>query len=54
VTVYRCARCGRKLKPDRYIYSRFTGNRYCFIGHCRKRIPKAERLPQEGAARGTT
>jgi hypothetical protein len=28
--VYRCACCGRKLKPERWIYSRFTKSRYCW------------------------
>lgn len=24
-----CARCGRKLRHRRWVYSRFTGARYC-------------------------
>jgi hypothetical protein len=29
---YTCARCGRKLKTGRWVYSRFTGFRYCWPG----------------------
>jgi hypothetical protein len=28
-TRYRCAICGRRLEEGRYVYSRFTKNRYC-------------------------
>lgn len=28
--VYHCGCCGQKLKADRWIYSRWTGNRYCW------------------------
>ena len=31
-TVYRCARCNRKLKPGRWVYSRCTRLRYCRPG----------------------
>jgi hypothetical protein len=40
-SAFNCARCGRKLKDGRWVYSRFTGHRYCFAGHCkgdRKRL----------------
>jgi hypothetical protein len=30
--VYTCDRCGRKLKPERWIYSSHTGKRYCWPG----------------------
>lgn len=29
---YACGCCGRKLKTDRYVYSSYTGNRYCWPG----------------------
>ncbi len=32
---FRCDRCGRRLKIDGYVTSKFTGNRYCFAGHCK-------------------
>lgn len=31
-TEHRCACCGRKLKPGRWVYSRFTRARYCYVG----------------------
>jgi hypothetical protein len=35
--VHRCGKCNRKLKEGRWIYSRFTGNRYCWPGEgCEK------------------
>lgn len=27
--VYRCAHCKRRLRHGRWVYSKFTGNRYC-------------------------
>jgi hypothetical protein len=33
---YRCAQCGRRLPQDEWVYSRFTGNRYCLEGKCKK------------------
>ncbi len=43
--VYCCARCGRRLKlePGRYVYSTFTGERYCLVGHCKGDKRKARR-----------
>lgn len=37
--VYHCARCGRilKIEPGKYVYSTFTGQRYCLVGHCKAR-----------------
>jgi len=36
--IYHCARCDRKLKPDRYIYSQHTKARYCWPGEgCARR-----------------
>ncbi len=33
-----CARCGRKLKDGRWIFSTFTHNRYCYAGEgCQKK-----------------
>lgn len=32
---YRCAKCSRKLPVERYVYSRFTGSRYCWPGECK-------------------
>jgi len=30
--VHRCGKCGRRLKTNRWVYSRWTGNRYCWPG----------------------
>ena len=36
--VYHCGACGRKLKANRWIFSRFTKARYCWPGDgCQKR-----------------
>lgn len=32
---YRCARCNRKLRDGRWIFSRFTKQRYCWPGECK-------------------
>lgn len=29
---YRCGQCGRRLKAERWVYSRHTGSRYCWPG----------------------
>ena len=29
LTKYRCAICDARLREERYVYSRFTGSRYC-------------------------
>ena len=29
---YRCAVCRRKLRPERWVFSSHTGNRYCLPG----------------------
>lgn len=35
-----CDRCGRKLKQGEWIYSRFTGKRYCAdLKACKERKP---------------
>jgi hypothetical protein len=34
---FSCGCCGRRLPAERYIYSRWTGSRYCWPGECRKR-----------------
>jgi len=40
-TVYRCGKCSRRLKPNHWIFSRFTGNRYCWPGEgCTKKRAK--------------
>lgn len=31
-TTYACGKCGRRLKQNRWIYSRTTGARYCWPG----------------------
>lgn len=31
-TTYRCARCGRRLRRGRWVYSRYTRARYCWPG----------------------
>lgn len=39
--MHRCARCGRRLKEGRYVYSRFTRNRYCIdVVECGKRAAR--------------
>ena len=36
-----CTRCGKRLKTDTYIFSRFTGARYCIaLDACAKRSKK--------------
>ncbi len=30
--VFRCARCNRRLKDGRWIFSTFTHKRYCYPG----------------------
>ena len=37
---YRCALCNRRLRDERWIYSRHSGNRYCFPGECHRRAGK--------------
>jgi hypothetical protein len=39
---FRCALCGRKLPIEEYVYSRFTGNRYCLEGKCKPRPKESE------------
>lgn len=34
-TDYHCARCGRRLKRERYIFSAWTKLRYCWVTECR-------------------
>ncbi len=29
---HTCARCGRRLKDGQWIFSRWTGQRYCYAG----------------------
>jgi hypothetical protein len=44
-----CARCKRRLKEGRYVYSRFTKNRYCIdVVECGKRA-KTRRRPRAAA-----
>jgi hypothetical protein len=33
---FKCGKCGRTLPQDRYVFSRFTGERYCYEGECKK------------------
>ncbi len=42
-TVYKCARCGRRLRDGRWVYSKWTSQRYCFAGHCKGDKRKARR-----------
>jgi DNA-directed RNA polymerase subunit RPC12/RpoP len=30
--LYHCSRCSRRLRPQRWVYSHFTGSRYCWPG----------------------
>lgn len=47
--VHRCAKCGRRLKVERSVYSRHTKARYCWPGEgCEKR--KRPRNVQSSAA----
>lgn len=41
---FRCARtgCNRRLKKDHYVYSSFTGNRYCWPGEGHNRPKKGK------------
>ena len=39
---YRCAICRRKLPQDQWVYSRHTGNRYCFDGKCKAPTKESE------------
>jgi hypothetical protein len=39
-STFNCARCGRKLRDGRYVYSRFTRLRYCYVGECKVRKPR--------------
>lgn len=32
---FSCALCGRRLPVEQYLYSRFTGQRYCLPGQCK-------------------
>jgi hypothetical protein len=44
LTSFSCARCGRRLRQDRWVYSRFTRNRYCIeIDACEKRAKKGKK-----------
>lgn len=38
---FRCAKCGRKLPVEQYVYSRFTGQRYCWPGACKAKRKEA-------------
>jgi hypothetical protein len=40
---YHCDHCGRRLKPDQWIYSRWTGSRYCTdLNACTKRAKRSK------------
>jgi hypothetical protein len=42
---YACARCGRRVRPERWVYSRHTGNRYCVeLDACAKRARRRKKL----------
>ena len=34
-TAYTCGVCSKTLKNERWIYSRHTGQRYCWPGECK-------------------
>jgi hypothetical protein len=43
LTRYRCAICGARLREGGYVYSRFTGSRYCLdVKRHAKRKAKAQ------------
>ncbi len=36
--IAKCGRCGRRLKGGQWIFSRWTGQRYCYVGEgCQKK-----------------
>jgi hypothetical protein len=39
---YSCAQCGRRLPQEEWVYSRFTGNRYCLEGQCKAKKKKVK------------
>jgi len=41
LTRYTCAQCGKQLREG-YVYSRFTGNRYCPALTCKPRRAKKD------------
>ncbi len=39
--VYHCARCGKQLRGEEWLYSRFTRLRYCTdVDRCAKRAQR--------------
>jgi hypothetical protein len=48
LTKYRCTICDSKLREGRYVYSRFTKNRYCidFAGHAKLAAKKKRQQRQ--------
>src|SRR5437899_2383336 len=48
--VYTCGVCGRKLKPEHYIYSSATGARYCWPGEGCDRRRRAQKARKANAA----
>jgi hypothetical protein len=48
---FACGCCGRRLPAERYVYSRWTGSRYCWPGECRKR-KGGRKAPNPGQLKG--
>ncbi len=47
---YECGRCGRRLKPNMWVYSTWTGNRYCWPGEgCMKKNARRTKRVKVGA-----
>jgi hypothetical protein len=44
VSTFVCARCGRKLRNGQYVFSTFTRQRYCYVGHCKGDKRKQRRV----------
>jgi len=42
-TRYKCAICGARLVEGRYVYSRFTRNRYCIDTAKHERLIRARK-----------
>lgn len=46
IRTYECARCGKKRRPDRMVFSRFTRLHYCAdLDACSRRA--ARRQPED-------
>jgi len=47
LTKYKCTICGKRLREGRYVYSRFTKQRYCaLVTECHKAIKRRKKTTQ--------